>query len=75
MNKLISYVFLLGSRLSEICKVCFFGRRKQSGPALSRCNRCSCIGPRAMVFGQIIHFCQIHLPLENSVETPYKFHC
>jgi len=26
-------------------------------PALSRCNRCSCIGPRAMVFGQIIHFC------------------
>jgi len=21
------------------------------GPALSRCNRCSCIGPRAMVFG------------------------
>jgi len=22
-----------------------------SGPALSRCNRCSCIGLRAMVFG------------------------
>jgi len=22
-----------------------------TGPALSRCNRCSCIGPRAMVFG------------------------
>jgi len=22
-----------------------------AGPALSRCNRCSCIGPRAMVFG------------------------
>jgi len=20
-------------------------------------------------------FCQIHLALENSVETPYKFHC
>jgi len=27
-----------------------------SGSALSRCN---CIGPRAMVFGQIVHFCQI----------------
>jgi len=32
------------------------------------------LGPRAMVFGQIIH-CQIHLALENLVETPYKFHC
>jgi len=31
-------------------------------------------GASAMVFGWIIHFCQIHLALENSVETPYKFH-
>jgi len=46
-----------------------------SGPALSRCNRCSCTGPSAMMFGNIVHFCQIHLALENSVETPYKFHC
>jgi len=38
-------------------------------------SRCSCIGPRAMMFGWIIHFCQIHLALEDSVETPYKFHC
>jgi len=30
------------------------------------------LGPRVMV---IVHFCQIHLALENSVETPYKFHC
>jgi len=42
------------------------------GPALSRC---SCIGPRAMVFGYIVNFCQIHLALENSVETPHKVHC
>jgi len=26
-------------------------RHVRLGPALSRCNRCSCIGPRAMVFG------------------------
>jgi len=35
---------------------------------LSRRDRCSCIGPRAILFGQIIHFCQIHPALENSVE-------
>jgi len=33
------------------------------------------IGPHAMVFGKIVHFCQINLAIENSVETPYKFHC
>jgi len=31
--------------------------------------------PRAMVFEKIVHFCQIHLALENSVETPCKLHC
>ena len=46
-----------------------------SGLTLNRCNRRSCIGPRAMVFGEIVHFCQIQLALENSVETPCKFHC
>jgi len=40
-----------------------------SRAGLSRCSR---IGPRAMVFGQIVHFGQIHLALENSVETPYN---
>jgi len=30
----------------------------EPGPALSRCNRCGCIGPRAMVFGQV-GYCQI----------------
>jgi len=50
-----------------------------TGPALSRCNRCSCIGPhasgvpRAMVIGQVVHFCQILLALENAVETAYKY--
>jgi len=29
------------------------------------------LGLRTMVFGSIVHFCQIHLALENSVETPY----
>jgi len=33
------------------------------------------LAPRSMVFGWIVHFFQIHLALENSVETPYKFHC
>jgi len=31
-------------------------------------------GPRGMVFGQAVHFCQILLELENSVETVYKPH-
>ena len=31
--------------------------------------------PRAMMFGQVVHFCQIHLALENSVETAYEYHC
>ena len=44
----------------------------EAGPALSRCNRCRCIGPRAMVCGQIVSFCQVLLELENSVETAYK---
>jgi len=32
-------------------------------------------GARTMVFGQVVHFCQIFLELENSVETVYKSHC
>jgi len=32
-------------------------------------------GPRAMVFGQVVHFCQILLALENSVEAANKYHC
>ena len=66
---------------SNIHVLCFLGRFEKdvlyAGPALSRC---SCIGtrgsgaPRHSV--QVdVHFCQIHLALENSVETPYKFHC
>jgi len=50
------------------------------GPALSQCNRSSCIGPCAS--GAPRHgdwvdysFCQVHLALENSVEMPYKFRC
>jgi len=31
--------------------------------------------PRSMVFRQVVHFFQIHLALENSVETAYKSHC
>jgi len=31
-------------------------------------------GPRAMVFRKVVHFCQILLELENSVETAYKSH-
>jgi len=50
-------------------------KRLKAGPALSRCNRCSCIGPRASGaprYGVWVDysFCQIHLALENSVETP-----
>jgi len=47
----------------------------RAGPALSRCNRCSCTGPRAMVFGKIVNFFQIILELANSVETAYISHC
>jgi len=43
-----------------------------AGPALSPC---SCIGPRAIVFGKVVNFCQIPLELENSVDTPCKSHC
>jgi len=32
-------------------------------------------GLRAMVFGKVIHFFQILLELEKSVETAYKSHC
>jgi len=34
-----------------------------SGPALSRCNRCSCFGPRAMVFGRLFIFARYTLRL------------
>jgi len=37
-----------------------------SGPALSRCG---CIGPNAMVVGQVVYFCQIHLEPENCVKV------
>jgi len=44
----------------------------EAGPAL---GRCSCIGPRTMVFGKVVDFCQILLELKNSVETAYNCHC
>jgi len=43
-------------------KESFFSKRiwrfkiLQIRPALRRCNRCGCIGPRAMVVGQVVHF-------------------
>ena len=50
-----------------------------AGSALSRCNRCSCIGPRpsgapAVVFGQVVHFWRILLAFENCRKA-YKPHC
>jgi len=52
-----------------------------TGPAC-RCNRSSCIGPRASGghapghdVGQVDHLCQVLLALGNSVETAYKYHC
>jgi len=32
-------------------------------------------GARAMVLGQVIHFCQMLLALANLVKTVYESHC
>jgi len=32
------------------------------------------LGPHATVFGQVVHFCQVILALENSVEAVNKSH-
>ena len=32
-------------------------------------------GPAPWCLGRWFIFCQMHLALENSVETPYEFHC
>jgi len=67
-------VFELFSKTSSDCNVCLTSYFIYSayftsylsqlwlGPSLSRC---SCIGPRAMAFGQVVDFCQIILALQN----------
>jgi len=52
---------LLWVTLSYVAAV--LGSGCPRGPALSRC---SCIGPRAMVVGQVVHFFQISLALKRK---------
>jgi len=71
--KFISILFVLCNQFSILTFVALFIDLMQDD-ALTL-SRCSCIGPRAMVLGEIVQFCQIHLVLENSVEMPYYSHC
>jgi len=74
-----NFTCVLYAHSQFMCSLRISNCQPWAGPALSRCNRCDCIGPRASGVPRhggwaVVYFCQILLPLENYRKA-CKSHC